>query len=149
MSENLQLVCPNCQTINRVPASRLADGPRCGKCQHELLDGRVRELTSVSFNKVVNNTDLPVVINFWASWCGHCRNFEPVFDEAAQKLKLQVRLFRIESEEEPELIRRFAVMGMPTHIILQNGREIARQSGAMQLSLLMQWLDSYLKLNSI
>lgn len=149
MSENLQLVCPDCQTINRVPASRLADGSHCGKCQHELLDGRVRDLTSVSFNQVVNNTDLPVVINFWASWCGHCRNFEPVFDDAAQKLKLQARLFRIESEEEPELIRRFAIMGMPTHIILQNGREIARQSGAMQLPLLMQWLDSYLKLNSI
>ncbi|MCK5679797.1 thioredoxin TrxC [bacterium] len=144
MSKNLQLVCPNCQTINRVADTRLQEEPHCGKCKTVLLDGRVRELTTADFAKYIGKNELPVVVNFGASWCGHCRNFEPVFAQAAQKLKFQASLFRVESEEEPELVRRYGIKGMPTHIIFKGDKEVARQSGAMQLPLFMQWLTPHL-----
>ena len=143
MTGNLQLVCAECQTVNRVEIARFSEGPRCGKCKAALLDGQVRELTSVDFTKFISKNQLPVVVNFWASWCGHCRNFEPVFAAAAQQLKFKARLFRVETEEEPELVRRFSIMSMPTHIIFKNGQEVSRQSGAMQQPLFMKWLKTY------
>jgi len=143
MRENLELVCSECQTVNRVESARFSEGPLCGRCKAALLDGRVRELTNTDFTKFISKNELPVVVNFWASWCGHCRNFEPVFAAAAQQLKFQARLFRVETEEEPELVRRFSIMSMPTHIIFKDGKEVSRQSGAMQLPMLLEWLKSY------
>ena len=143
MTEKLHLVCSECRTVNRVESARFSEGPRCGRCKAALLDGQVRELTSADFTKFISKNELSVVVNFWASWCGHCRNFEPVFAAAAQQLKSQARLFRVETEEEPELARRFSIMSMPTHIIFKDGKELSRQSGAMQLPLFMAWLKSY------
>lgn len=144
MSENIYLVCSRCQGLNRVPKLRFKEEPRCGKCQEPLLAGQVAELTAKTFAPFISKNDLPVVVNFWASWCGHCRNFDPVFKAAAAQLQFQVRLARVESEEEPTLIRQFAVKGMPTHIIFQAGHEVARQSGAMPLPVFMSWLQKYL-----
>ncbi len=146
MVDNLQLVCANCQTVNRVPRARLSEGPVCGKCKQPLLPGRVVELTSADFTKFISKTGLPVVVNFWASWCGHCRNFEPVFAAAASELRYKAALCRVETEEEPELVRRFSVMSMPTHIIFKQGLEVARQSGAMQLPRLLQWLRQFIEI---
>ncbi len=144
MSETIHLVCAHCQGLNRVPELRLKENPRCGKCHTPLLTGQVVDLTATTFDHLINKSDLPVVINFWASWCGHCRNFRPVFEEAAAQLQYQACLARVESEEEPALTRRFAIKGMPTHILFRAGREVARQSGAMPLAALMQWLRQYL-----
>ena len=144
MSENIHLVCSRCQGLNRIPELRLKEDPRCGKCQTPLLAGKVVDLTAQTFELFISKNDLPVVVNFWVSWCGHCRNFDPVFADAAAQLQCQARLARVESEEEPTLIRQLAVKGMPTHIIFRAGREVARQSGAMPLPAFMSWLQEYI-----
>ena len=144
MSENIHLVCSQCQSLNRIPKAQLKEDPRCGKCQAPLLTGQAVDLTTRTFEPFISKNELPVVVNFWASYCGHCRNFASVFDEAATQLQYQVRLARIESEEEPDLIRQFSVKGMPTHILFRAGSEVARQSGAMPLPAFMQWLRPYL-----
>ncbi len=144
MSENIELVCSHCQGLNRAPKARLEEGPRCGKCQAPLLSGQVVDLTAATFDNFINKNGLPVVVNFWASWCGHCRNFRPVYENAAAQLQYQARLVQVESEEEAALIRRFAVKGMPTHILFRDGREVARQSGAMPLAAFTQWLGQHL-----
>ncbi|MEA3332861.1 MAG: thioredoxin TrxC [Pseudomonadota bacterium] len=144
MSENIHLVCSQCQSLNRVPELRIKEDMRCDKCQNPLLAGQVVDLTAQVFAPFISKNELPVVVNFWVSWCGHCRNFTSVFDEAATQLQYQVRLARVESEEEPDLIRQFVVKGMPTHIIFRAGREVARQSGAMPLPAFMSWLQEYL-----
>ncbi|MCD6429630.1 MAG: thioredoxin TrxC [Deltaproteobacteria bacterium] len=140
MSESIHLVCSHCQGLNRFPKPRLKEDPRCGKCHTPLLTGQVVDLTVATFDTFINKNELPVVVNFWASWCGHCRNFQPVFEEAGAKLQYLACLTRVESEEEPALTRRFAIKGMPTHILFRAGREVARQSGAMPLAAFMQWL---------
>ncbi len=142
--EEIKLVCPECQTINKVLAVSLAEVPVCDKCGVPLLTGRVGELTTASFVEIIENTTLPVVVNFWTSWCGHCRNFESVFAEAAGELKLQALLFRVETEEEPELVRQFAMMTTPTQVVFRYGKEVARQTGVLQMPLLMEWLKPYL-----
>ncbi len=144
MSENIHLVCNHCQALNRFPEPRFKEDPRCGKCHTPLLTGQVVDLTAATFDRFINKNDLPVVVNFWASWCGHCRNFRPIIEAAAAQLLYQVRLARVESEAEATLTRRFAIKGMPTHILFRSGREVARQSGAMPLAALLQWLRQYL-----
>lgn len=142
--EKTQLVCPGCQTFNRVVATSLVDDPVCEKCGVPLLTGRVGELTAASFAGIVNNSDLPVIVNFWTSWCGHCRNFETVFSDAARELKLQALFFRVETEEEPELVRQFAMMTTPTQLVFRAGKEVVRQTGVLQLPLLIEWLKPHL-----
>ena len=142
--EEIKLVCLKCQAFNKVAAASLVEAPVCDKCGMPLLTGLVGELTTASFAAIIENTDLPVVVNFWTSWCGHCRNFESVFAEAARELKLQALLFRVETEEEPELVRQFVMMTTPTQVVFRGGIEVARQTGVSQLPLLMEWLKPHL-----
>jgi len=142
--EEIKLICLGCQTFNKVMTAGLSEVPVCDKCGVPLLTGRVGELTTASFTEIIENTDLPVVVNFWTSWCGHCRNFESVFAGAAGELKLQALLFKVETEEEPELVRQFAMMTTPTQVVFRGGKEVARQTGVLQLPLLMEWLKPHL-----
>ncbi len=146
MSERVEikLVCLKCQTLNKIIDASPAETSVCEKCGLPLLTGRVGELTTTFFAETIENTNLPVVVNFWTSWCGHCRNFESVFAEAASELKLQALLFRVETEEEPELVRQFAMMTTPTQVVFRGGKEVARQTGVSQLPLLMEWLKPHL-----
>ena len=143
MSDALIVVCPHCAASNRVPAARLADGGNCGKCKQPLFSGHPVELTGTTFDAHVGRSGLPLVVDFWAPWCGPCRSMAPAFEAAARSLEPQVRLAKLNTENEPQLAQRFGIRSIPTLAIFKGGREIARQSGAMDQGSLVRWIKSH------
>jgi len=137
------IVCARCRTTNRVPDSRLAEAPTCGQCKQELLPAAPVALDDASFDKVVAKTELPIVVDFWAAWCGPCRMMAPAYEQAAAKVAPGVHLAKVDTEAEPEIASRFAIRSIPTLVAFRNGREIARQSGALPLPQLMQWITTH------
>ena len=125
------VACVHCGATNRVPAARLADDPSCGRCGQALLAGAPAELDEAGFERVVAHTELPVLVDFWAPWCGPCRMMAPAFAQAAAQLKGRALLVKVNSDEHPQLAARFGIRGIPTLVRLQGGRETARQSGAL------------------
>ena len=142
MNDTLKVVCPHCHTTNRVARVRLADGATCGECKAALLDGRPFELTTASFDRHVHSNDLPLVIDFWAPWCAPCRAMAPAYEEAAARLAPDVRLAKLDTEAAPDLAARFGIRSIPTLVAFRGGREVARQSGAMAASQLVQWIKA-------
>ena len=138
----LNFVCANCTSVNRVPQSRLADKPVCGKCKQSLLPGHPVELTDANFQKFVSRTDVPVVIDFWAAWCGPCRLMAPAFAEAATQLTPNVLLAKLDTEAAAQTASAFDIQGIPCLIAFRNGNEVARQTGAMNTSQIMEWANS-------
>ncbi len=135
----LHVVCPHCNGVNRVPEDRLAAGPRCGKCKRPLFDGHPVNLTAASFERHVARSDLPVLVDFWAPWCGPCKMMAPVFQQAAAELEPRLRLAKVNTEEEPRLAARYGIRSIPTLVLFRGGREVARQAGAMDLASLVAW----------
>jgi len=131
-SNNLHIVCAHCLATNRVPAARLANDPVCGRCGKELLSGRPVELTDANFDAVTSRTGLPVLVDFWAPWCGPCVAMAPQFERAALQLKGRVLFAKVNSDENPLISRRFGIRSIPTLVRLDAGREVARQAGALQ-----------------
>lgn len=125
------VACVHCGATNRVPAARLADDPSCGRCGQALLAGAPADLDEAGFERVVAHTELPVLVDFWAPWCGPCRMMAPAFAQAAAQLKGRALLVKVNSDEHPQLAARFGIRGIPTLVRLQGGRETARQSGAL------------------
>ncbi|MBX3599299.1 MAG: thioredoxin TrxC [Rubrivivax sp.] len=125
------VACVHCGATNRVPAARLADDPSCGRCGQALLAGAPADLDEAGFDRVVAHTDLPVLVDFWAPWCGPCRMMAPAFAQAAAQLKGRALLVKVNSDEHPQLAARFGIRGIPTLVRLHGGRETTRQSGAL------------------
>jgi len=142
MTDALIVVCPHCHSPNRVPAERLADGGNCGKCKGRLFSGEPVELDEVSFAAHAGRSDLPLVVDFWAPWCGPCRMMAPAFAQAARTLEPAYRMAKVNTEEQQGLAARFGIRSIPTLAIFKGGREIARQSGAMDAARLTAWIKS-------
>ena len=142
MNESLQVVCPHCHVTNRVPPERLAEGGTCGKCKQPLFTAHPVELDGASFARHVAASDIPLVVDFWAPWCAPCRMMAPQFEKAAAQLEPGMRLAKLNTEEEQAVAARYGIRSIPTLIMFRRGKEIARQSGAMDAPALIRWARS-------
>lgn len=144
MSERINIVCGQCDSIVGVPAERIAQQPRCPKCHQALFCGHPIELQDHNVERHVSRSDLPVVLDIWAPWCGPCRSMAPHFEAVAQRMEPHLRFAKLNSDAAPQASGRFGIRSIPTLIVFRSGSEIARQSGAMDTLTLMQWLHQSL-----
>lgn len=136
----MELVCPHCAAVNRVPADRLADHPKCGKCGEPVLTGAPVALDAQTFAKFTSRNELPVVVDFWADWCGPCKMMAPTFARAAREQAGRVLFGKVDTEADGALAQQFGIRSIPTLILFQGGREKARVSGALDGASLTRWL---------
>ena len=138
----MRILYPRCHTINRVPGARLNEGPKCGQCHEPLFAGHPIALTVSDFDVHATRNDISLVVDFWAPWCGPCRMMAPAFGQAAKALESLAGLDKVNTENEPTLAARFGISSIPTMIIFCNGREMARQPGALGLQDIVRWIRS-------
>lgn len=140
MDDPLHVVCPHCGAVNRVPAARLGATPKCGGCHKVLFAGHPLELDAGNFGRHIENTGIPVVVDFWAPWCAPCLQMAPHYAQAARELEPRARLAKLNTEAAPQLAERFSIRSIPTMVAFKSGREVARQSGALEKSAIVRWV---------
>ena len=136
----MHIVCPSCGGINRVPTDKLRAGGKCGKCKQGLFQAQPLECTAANFDQHLQKSDIPLVVDFWAPWCGPCKMMAPVFQQAAAQLEPQARLIKVNTEQEQMLAARYQIRSIPTLAIFKNGQEVTRMAGAMDLNNLVRWV---------
>ena len=141
-SASIQIACPECHGLARVPAARVGERPRCPRCKSQLLGDKPISLDAGSFAAHVDRATLPILVDFWAEWCGPCKMMAPVLDRFAAQRASSMQVGKVDTDAQGALSARFAIRSIPTLILFRGGRELARQSGAMDLSALSRWVDA-------
>ncbi|MDH5444423.1 MAG: thioredoxin TrxC [Gammaproteobacteria bacterium] len=144
MSSSIHIVCPHCGGINRLPADKLASGGKCGKCKQALFSGEPLNLNQEIFSRHISRNDIPVLVDFWAPWCGPCKMMAPVFSQAAAQLEPKMRLAKIDTEQQQNLAAQYNIRSIPTLAIFKQGQEVARMAGAMDLNNLLNWARQHI-----
>ncbi len=143
MADALHVVCPHCRAVNRVLTERLGDHAKCGSCKNPLFTRRPVELGEADFDRHLASNDIPLVVDFWAAWCGPCRSMAPHFERAAAELEPRFRLAKLNTETAPGISGRYGIRSIPTVVMFREGREVARQSGAMDLPAILHWVRAH------
>ncbi|VAW55223.1 Thioredoxin [hydrothermal vent metagenome] len=142
MSNVKHIVCPACNATNRIPTTKLSDEPSCGKCYGALFTGQPVELNATNFQQHVNRNDVPVVVDFWAPWCGPCKSMAPAFEQVSAELSPEVRLAKLNTEEEQTIAGHLNIRSIPTMVLFKNGREVTRKMGAMSAADIRSWVKN-------